>query len=75
MHHIREARLAAEPPEYYCSPRLLTFSVEVDQAPAGFSAWPNEQHSHEEMVQTHLRWATAALQGTLLGSICCQPAW
>jgi hypothetical protein len=67
VHHIREARLAAEPPEYYSSPRLLTFSLEVDQAPADFNTWPNEQHSHEEMVQTHLRWVIIPVQGILVG--------
>jgi hypothetical protein len=60
VHHIREAQLAAEPPEYYSSPKLLSFSVHVPRVPADFNGWPNAQHSHEEMIQKHLRWAARA---------------
>jgi hypothetical protein len=55
VHHIREAMLAAEPPEYYRGPKLLSFSLSVDPVPMDFNSWPNVQHSHEEMIQRHLR--------------------
>ncbi len=55
LHHIREGMLASESPEYY-APKLLSFSVAVDSVPPEFNMWPNAQHSHEYMIDKHLRW-------------------
>ncbi len=71
VHHIREVGLAAEPPEYYTAPKLLTFSLADPRPgviPPDFNSWPNARHSQEDMISTHLRWGEACTACFLLAA-------